>query len=468
MNHKKPPHDDVSDAFLDSIFSNSPEAIVMLDHKNRVIRTNREFDLLFGFSESEIVGEHIDTLIAGKKEQEEAGGYSKMAERGERFSAESVRRRKDGSPVDVSIMGAPVTKDGEVIGIYGIYRDISERKEMERKLAASEANYRELFENAPIGIFQSSSDGRLLRANKATADVLGYASPEEICSYLNDLSRQLYYREEKRGELLRDLKEHGFLQNYEIEAVKKDGTILWLNINCRISRRLEDGTFVIDGFMSDKTVLKQAEQQIRKSLVEKEVLLQEVHHRVKNNMQIVSSLLNLELLGSEDEVIREMIFVIQKRIQTMALVHEKLYSSENVASVELGDYIRDLTMQIIDVMADGVAIEADFELETIHAGIDFAVPFGLVVNELVMNAYKHAFKGITEPRIFIKLERDRDRLSLFLKDNGIGLPEDMVYEESKTLGMKLIYSLAAQLDGSVQFRNDHGTRCRVVFSFPSQ
>ena len=461
MNSPEIPRDDVTDAFFNSIFSSSPEAIVMLDHKNRVVRVNLEFTRLFGYTQEEIVGRHIDTLIAGEGEIAEANAFSKIAEKGKTLNAESTRRRKDGSPVDVSIMGAPVEKDGKVIGIYGIYRDISARKEMERKLAASEASYRELFENAPIGIFQSTSRGRFLLVNRATAEILGYQSSEEVIHHFNNLAKQLYYRPGSRDLFIQDLKERGYLQNYEVEAVKKDGTIIWLSINCRISQWVDDGSFVIDGFLNDKTNLKAAEQQIRNSLKEKDVLLQEVHHRVKNNMQIISSLLNLELMNTDEQRIIELLYVIQKRIQTMALVHEKLYSSDNVAFVELGEYTRDLTMQILDIMAGDIYIDADFELEEIYAGIDFSVPFGLIVNELVMNAYKHAFGGIESPHLFLELHKGKEELVVRLRDNGIGLPEQFNPDNLKTLGMKLIHSLVAQLGGKISFASESGTECTV-------
>ena len=457
------PQDDASNAFLDSIFSNSPEAIVMLDHRNRVIRTNAEFDRLFGYDPDEIVGKHIDSLIAWGEEQKEANAYSRMAERGERLNAETVRRRKDGSLVDVSIMGAPVERDGKVIGIFGIYRDISERKEMERRLAESEASYRELFENAPIGIYQSSSKGHYIRVNQCQAEILGCSSPEEVLDHYTNLAATLYYRPVERQELLDQLRKHHSLQNYEFQALRKDRSVIWISVSCRISQWFDDGSFIMDGFIIDKTSLKKAEQQIRHSLREKEVLLQEVHHRVKNNMQIISSLLNLELMNSEDGPMRELLYVLQKRIQTMALVHEKLYGSENIALVELGEYTRDLTMQILDIMAEDSSIEASFELEELFAGIDFSVPFGLIVNELVMNSYKHAFRGIQSPALMIKLHRSSKALVLVIRDNGSGLPQNFASDEMKTLGMKLIYSLVAQLDGEIRFSSRRGTECVVTF-----
>lgn len=463
MDRKKVPWEDVSEAFLDSLFYNSPEAIVMLDNQSRVIRTNGEFDRLFGHDPEEIIGKHIDSLIAGPQERDEAASYSLRAERGEHLEAESVRRRKDGSTVEVSILGAPVEKEGRIIGIFGIYRDITGRKAIERKLAASEASYRDLVEDAPVGIFQSSSDGYFLRVNQQVADILGCTSPGDVLEHYHDLGHTLYYREGGREEFMRQLREQEFIQNYEFEALKKDAEIIWISVSCRISRWMEDGSFIMDGFLTDKTKLKQAEQKLHHSLKEKDILLQEVHHRVKNNMQIISSLLNLEFMNYEDSAIQELLSVIQSRIQTMSMVHEKLYNSGDVSRVELSEYSRELIMQIVDMMEEEKPIELEFKMDRISATLDFSVPYGLILNELVMNACKHAFRGIAAPKLKVGLRNDPDGILLRLRDNGVGLPGGFSSDRGKTLGMSLIESLVEQLRGDIAVNNENGTEWVIRF-----
>ncbi len=458
--------DSFSDIYLDSIFRNSPEAIVLLDDKNRVLRINREFERIFGFSSEDILGKHIDELIAGDEEKEEADRYSKMAERGESLTAESIRRRKDGSPVEVSILGAPVEEDGKVLGIFAIYRDISMRKQIERRLIASETRYRELFENAPIGIFQSSSRGHFLHVNMSVAEMLGFETPGEVVEYYTDLKTQFYRREEKRQELLSLLQLDGSVRNFEVEACRRDGTVIWLSINARISGRDNDGSFTLDGFIIDRTRLEKAEQKLYRSLNEKEVLLQEVHHRVKNNMQIISSLLNLETMNFNEGPARDMLLILQNRIQAMALVHEKLYGSDSIAEVNLAEYTRDLTLQILDVLSGDIRPTVTFELEDLQAGMDFSVPYGLIVNELVINAYRHAFKGIAQPRLFLFLTQSPTAVTLVVQDNGVGISGAHEKNDTGTLGMKLIDSLVTQLGGELSIRNEGGMKCAI--SFPSE
>ncbi|MCF7915634.1 MAG: PAS domain S-box protein [Spirochaetaceae bacterium] len=453
----------IQSAYLNSLFENSPEAIVLLDEHNRVIQANPEFYHLFGYTEAEVEGRHIDMLVAGEEEYAEAVHFSEEAEAGRHLNAESIRHRKDGQPVEVSILGAPIELEGKVVGIFGIYRDISDRKRVERKLALSEQKHRELFENAPIGIFQSTSEGRFITVNDSMARIFGFDDTESVVSYYKDLANTLYYRSERRAQLLDALLKNGEVKNFELEAYRRDGVVIWVSLNARISYWYSRGSFIIDGFISDMTDLKQTEHKLQTSLREKNVLLQEVHHRVKNNMQIISSMLNLEAMNVGDSHNKELLYVMQNRIQAMALVHEKLYASEQIEVVDLGEYTRELCMQVLDVISKELAPKVDFRLERIPSGIDFSVPYGLIVNELVMNAYKHAFEGIASPKITVELRHQAGQLKLKIRDNGVGLPDNFDIANVPTLGMNLIHSLIVQLDGQFSLFNRHGTVWEILF-----
>jgi len=453
----------IHSAYLNSLFENSPEAIVLLDEHNRVIQANPEFYRLFGYSESEVEGQHIDMLVAGEEEYAEAAHFSEEAEAGRHLNAESIRHRKDGQPVEVSILGAPIEVEGKVVGIFGIYRDISDRKRVERKLALSEKKHRELFENAPIGIFQSTSEGSFVTVNDSMARIFGFDDTETLVAHYKDLANTLYYRPERRAQFLDALLKNGEVKNFELEAYRRDGVVIWVSLNARISYWYNRDSFMIDGFISDMTDLKQTEHKLQTSLREKNVLLQEVHHRVKNNMQIISSMLNLEAMNVGNSHDKELLYVMQNRIQAMALVHEKLYASEQIEVVDLGEYTRELCMQVLDVISSELAPKIDFRLESIPSDIDFSVPYGLIVNELVMNAYKHAFEGIAFPKITVELRHQAGQLMLIIRDNGVGLPDNFDIAKSPTLGMNLIHSLIAQLDGQVSVFNRDGTVWEILF-----
>ncbi len=457
-----------SQAYLDNLFHNAPEAIVLLDKRNRVLRINNEFTRLFGYTQEEILGEHIDSLIAGPDTREEAASYSRIAENGQKLSAESVRYRRDGSPVHVSIMGAPVEKEGEIIGIFAIYRDISQRKRVEEKLEASERRYRELIEDAPIGIFQSSSRGHFTTLNKRAAEILGFDSIEEALANYNDLSEELYTKPFWRNSFLQKLRRYGEVKNFEARAQRRDGEIIWLTLNARISEYLDGEDFLIDGFLSDTTELKRATEQVEQSLKDKEVLLQEVHHRVKNNMQIISSILNLEADDVALPEIEDVLLSSQSRIRAMSLIHEKLYHSDDVTVVDLSDYTENLCRELVNFTAaqEESRPHLHFSFDEVFTGIDFAIPYGLIINELLINSLKHAFKEIESPEIEVKLHKRKGKIELKLSDNGVGLPRDLDVINPGTLGMQLIRSLCEQLAGELEVESEAGTVFTIRFPLP--
>jgi two-component sensor histidine kinase len=168
-------------------------------------------------------------------------------------------------------------------------------------------------------------------------------------------------------------------------------------------------------------------------------------------------------MNVEDSHNKELLYVMQSRIQAMALVHEKLYASDQIEVVDLGAYTRELCMQVLDVISKELAPKVDFRLESIPSGIDFSVPYGLIVNELVINAYKHAFDGIAFPKITVELRHQAGQLMLKIRDNGIGLPRDFDICETPTLGMNLVYSLIKQLDGQFSVFNQDGTVWEILF-----
>lgn len=204
---------------------------------------------------------------------------------------------------------------------------------------------------------------------------------------------------------------------------------------------------------------RQAETQIKASLQEKEVMLKEIHHRVKNNLQIICSLLNLQSANIEDEQILSLFKESQNRVRLMALVHEKLYQSEGLERINLREYIQSLATYwqcSYEVAPNTVNINTD--IEDIFLGIDTAVSCGLIVNEMVSNSLKYAFPNREKGTISIRARlTDRDFFSVEYKDNGIGLPPDFDIDGATTLGLQLISSLTEQLDGELEVRSQNGT-----------
>jgi two-component sensor histidine kinase/DNA-binding response OmpR family regulator len=222
------------------------------------------------------------------------------------------------------------------------------------------------------------------------------------------------------------------------------------------------------------------EEQIEASLQEKEVLLKEIHHRVKNNLQIVSSLLNLQTGYVDDAQTLGVLRDSRHRIRSMALIHEKLYQSQDLARVDFGEYIRNLAAFLLrsyGELAEAIALK--IETDEVFLGIDSAVPCGLILNELISNSLKHAFStngnrpldenGIngTQGEIRIELRADSaGQLSLIVSDNGVGLSPDLDYRHTSSLGLQLVNTLVRQLEGSVELDDSRGTAFHISFAAP--
>lgn len=214
---------------------------------------------------------------------------------------------------------------------------------------------------------------------------------------------------------------------------------------------------------------RQIEAQLRDSLHEKEVLLQEVHHRVKNNLQVVSSLLNLQAGTVSDPGALDVLQDSQRRVRSMALIHEKLYRSKNLAEIDFGDYIRDLVTALLRAQINGQAtVNCHVEAAPVFLPLGVAMPCGLILNELVSNALKHAFPNRRHGDVYVSLsEVAGGQVELMVIDDGIGLPEGLDWRNSPSLGLQLVTTLVDQLEGTLKVESNGGTRVAVRFSIPA-
>ena len=219
------------------------------------------------------------------------------------------------------------------------------------------------------------------------------------------------------------------------------------------------------GIVRDITERVQTENKIKASLKEKEVLLKEIHHRVKNNLQVMSSLINLQARYITDEQALQTLKEIQNRIQSMALIHEKLYQSEDMVRINFREYIQSLTAYLYQTYGvQLVAITLKSNVDDIFLDIDTAVPCGLIVNELVSNSLKHVFTEGMKGEIHIDFHLDTDnQLTLTVSDNGVGFPQDLDFRKTESLGLRLVVMLTEQLEGTIKLDRSDGTKFEITF-----
>ncbi len=235
-------------------------------------------------------------------------------------------------------------------------------------------------------------------------------------------------------------------------------------LEIRVKKRTEELVKTNKELQLEIAERKKAEEQLRKSIEEKEVMLREIYDRVKNNMQIVSSLLRLQSNNIKSEKLLEMFKVAHNRIKSMALVHEGLYRSKDLARIDFSDYAKKLTTHLFSVYSPVSGnIGLKLEVEEIYFDINTAIPCGLIINELVTNSLKHAFPEGEPGEICVKIDDNLDKYTVIVKDSGKGFPGDVDFLIAETLGMQLVTDLVKQLNGTIRLDRRNGTKFKITF-----
>jgi len=336
-------------------------------------------------------------------------------------------------------------------------------RQAEDALQESEEMFRSVVENAQSGIVIIDDQFRPRYANDETIRIIGYARDEFIGTdfrrYLDKESLELVadrYQRRQKGE--------DVPSRYEFTIIRNDGQ----------SRRMEISSTVITNSQQrsetlaqirDVTEQRQAEGQLKASLQEKEVLLREIHHRVKNNLQIISSLLNLQSQHIEDSKALEMFKESRLRIRSMAMVHEKLYRSKDLSRVDFKEYVQSLCyhlFQMYGVAPDTVALNLD--IEDVLLDINTAIPCGLLVSELISNALKHAFPQGRKGEVTVSMKPvENGDIALEVRDNGVGLEDDLDLKNTESFGLQLVDMLTEQLQGTISIDRNGGTTFAIRF-----
>jgi PAS domain S-box-containing protein len=445
-------------AFLEA----APDAIVVVDVHGHIVAANALAESMFGYERQQLLGERVEMLVpetyrAAHHVEREA--YSHAARTRPMGADRELRgRRANGDEFPVQISLSPIETESGTL-ITSIIRDMTTQR-------LAEARFRGLLESAPDSIVVVDSAGIITIVNSETERMFGYERQELLGQPVEILvperSRGRHYGD--RAAYSADPNTRPMGAGRQLTGRKKNGSEFPVEISLS-PLRAEDETLVIS-IVRDVTERRLFEEQIQASLREKESLLREIHHRVKNNLQITSSLLRLQASNINDASARSIFDETQMRIRSMALVHEKLYQAKNLTRINFADYVRtlgELLFKSFAATADAVSLDVagdDFFLD-----IDTAVPCGLIVNEVLSNALKHAFPG-GRGAIFVRLERHEGRCVLTIRDDGIGLPPQFDLRAVDTLGLQLVRGLVQQIDGSLEVRSIIGTEFRI--DFPSE
>jgi len=323
----------------------------------------------------------------------------------------------------------------------------------------SEELYHKPVERSLVGVYLLQ-DGRFIYTNPRLSEILGLRREElensPIIRYIHAEDVEMVTAHHQR--IIENPDE---TDDYEFRGITADGKMI--RIENLISGILYKGRPAIIGSIMDITVRKQAEEEIRRSLKEKEILLREVHHRVKNNMQIIVSMLRIQSSMVEDSRVRDVLQESKNRILSMAIIHEKLYRTDSLESINVLEYFNSLAQTLIsDFSSDESLITLDLICDpSIEMTIDAGIPLGLIMNELITNSFKHGFYPKQPGTITISIIPRREYLEIEYRDSGRGLPEGFDLENSETLGMQIISNLIFQSSGEISFSTDNGTVVRM-------
>jgi two-component system cell cycle sensor histidine kinase/response regulator CckA len=276
-------------AYLQALTENNPLGIVVLDLHHRILMCNPAFEALFGYHQSEILGAELDSLLAPPDSMTEAVALTRRSTTGNVVREKAKRLRSDGSLVDVQILGVPISVDGKLIGSFGMYEDITERRRAEQAQREAEERFRSLFENATEGIFQTTTDGRYLSVNPALARMCGFASPSEMISTVQDLGRELYADPNVRNVFKQLIEKYGSVKDFEYEVRRKDGAKIWISENAHVVRNPDGEILSYEGTIEDITARKRAE-------LERQVTFEIIHAvNVTDNLDDLLRLIHIAL-----------------------------------------------------------------------------------------------------------------------------------------------------------------------------
>ncbi|HPI89438.1 MAG TPA: PAS domain-containing protein [Spirochaetota bacterium] len=461
-----------SEERLHSIIDNANDVIFTLSSSGIITFVSPAWERSLGYPSPRVIKKSLSSFIH-EDDAELFSGYLVETREGntENKSVECRVRHLD-SAWRWHRLNAAIVRDSNNVLLYYvcISQDVTGQREAAQKLLDSERRLEMALIGAKQGLWDWKFGSGEVLFHQSFENIIGY-KPEDI--EMNYSALIDFIHPDDLGPGLWAIKSHmngetpNFEAEYRVRTINDEQK--WVQVRGQIFDRDSEGNPLrAVGTYMDITKKKLAEEELKRSLLEKEILIKEIHHRVKNNFQIIISLMNLQCTNISDEQVLRIFNDFQHRIRSMALVHEKMYHSSELSKIDFSDYARSIVNEIIGVNikeSSDIAVNMDFE--HVHLDIETAIPCGLILNELVTNIFKYAFPPhfSGDPEINLRIKSGQgDTVDLFIADNGVGLPDEIDFRNTDTLGLQLIIILAEnQLKGTVEVIRNRGTGFHIVF-----
>jgi PAS domain S-box-containing protein len=447
-------------ARLAAIVESSDDAIIGKTLEGTVISWNRGAERLFGYLAEEVIGKPITVVIPPDRFHEESQIIERLRQ-GERLDQfETVRWRKDGQKICVSLTISPIKDStGKLIGVSKIVRDITSRKQAEEQ-------FRLMVESAPSGMLMLDQTGVIRMINAQLEKQFGYSRQQLLGQPVELLVPERFRAQHSthRANFFASPSVRPMGAGRDLFGVRKDGTEFPIEIGLN-PLNTADGPRVLASIV-DITERKRTEDQMQASLKEKEVLVREVHHRVKNNLQVIYSLLRLQSKSVTDPKALELFKDSQARVKAMALLHETLYQSQDLSRIDMAGYISTLTGQLFKSYGiSSNVVRLKLTIAPVSLSMETAITCGLLINELVSNSLKYAFPNGRTGEVAIDLSSNHNgAYTMIVADNGVGLPPDIDVGAVRSLGWQLVPMLVEQLTGTFELHRSAGTTVKLTFS----
>ncbi|MFH5831657.1 PAS domain S-box protein [Halalkalibaculum sp. DA384] len=445
--------------FVNTAVESLPGIFYMLDSDMNFIMWNKNFGAELGYSDEEIRRKHYLEYFPEKDQERLQSAVKKIWTEGYAEIEIDVLSRQD-ERFHYFLSARKLIKNGQEF-LIGSGVDISARVEAETKHRLSEKRWEQLVQKNPGLVMISNRDKIIRFINPAGTELMGKEDPRNLKG--NQWTDYLNLEDGERLEMrIQRVMEGQVLEPATFRASTWNGRELYVELQgVSIQYKGEEAILTIG---KDVTQRMKYEQELEKSIREKEILLQEIHHRVKNNLAIISGLLELQSGEIDDQEVQQILEKSKRRIHSIAKVHELLYRNEELNRIDFKAYI----FELIDTMDQlthnpRLDISLNYELEPVFMNIDQAIPCGMVINELITNSIKHAFPDREEGTITIGLSENDRRVSITVADNGTGLPDFFASTRHKTLGKTIVELLVKQLDADFNFGTDNGSFFELSF-----
>ncbi len=447
--------------YLRAILETTQDGCWVIDTQGMILDANAACCRMLGYAADELKGMHISDLDAVEDPRGTAERIARIIANGtETFETRHIR--KDGSVFDTEVSVAWLGED--LNRFVSFSRDISARKQAETALADSELRFRVLFSQAAVGIAEiDTATGRFLAVNQCYADIVGRSMDEMLATDFMSIT----HAEDVAGDrscMERLITAEVERYSWEKRYVRKDGSMVWGSVTVSpLWLPGERPTHHI-AIVQDITERRLAEHRVQALLHEKEIILKEVHHRVKNNMGTIMGLLSIHSSLQADPGSKAALQDASARVRSMMLLYDKLYNSDLSGSISIRSYLPALLDEVVALFPRKVPVRVDVELPDLPLGERRLSLLGIIVNELVTNSMKHAFCDREGETISIRATSSGGMVRLVLADNGKGIPEGIELDHAGGFGLQLVKLLLAQMDGSLEIQRKGGTSFVMSFS----